>query len=149
MSKISSAKQAEVFCGCSPWGRSLGTNHSASSAYWYLRWSPIPLQGEQALRLLSLSLQTLWCRIAPYNRVLCSRLSKRTFPPWTTERLKGERYGTHSLDQVCPERVFLYRILNGTHALCVVIINVYFMIYTIINIYIVSDDALPSTARER
>ena len=43
----------------------------------------------------------------PYIRVLCSRLTKRTFLPWTTERLKGERYGTHSLGQVCPERMFL------------------------------------------
>ena len=43
----------------------------------------------------------------PYIRVLCSRLSKRTFLPWTTERLKGERHGTHSLGQVCPESVFL------------------------------------------
>ena len=32
---------------------------------------------------------------------------KRTFLPWTAERLKGERYGTHSLGQVCPERMFL------------------------------------------
>ena len=47
-------------------------------------------------------------RLLVSSMISCTfMLNKRTFLPWTTERLKGERYGTHSLDQVCPGRVFL------------------------------------------
>ena len=149
MSKISSAKQAEVFRGCS---------HEVAASERTVQLRPLIGIFDDLLHLYKVNKPSAYSvfhfkhsdvRWEPCIRVLCSRLGKRTFLPWTTERLKGERYGIHSLDQVCPESVFLYRILNGTHALCVVIVNVYSIIYTIINIYIVSDDALPSTARER
>ena len=149
MSKISSACLAEDICGCS---------HEVAASERTVLLRPLIGIFDDLLHLYKVNKPSAYSVFhfkhsdvgwKPYIRLLCSRLSKRTFLPWTTERLKGERYGTHSLDQMCPERVFLYRILNGTHALCVVIINVYSMICTIINIYIVSDDALPSTARER
>ena len=149
MSKISSACLAEDICGCS---------HEVAASERTVQLRPLIGIFDDLLHLYKVNKPSAYSvfhfkhsdvRWEPCIRVLCSRQSKRTFLPWTTERLKGERYGTHSLDQVCPGRVFLYRILNGTHALCVVIINVYFMIYAIINIYIVSDDTLPSTARER
>ena len=149
MSKISSAKQAEVFRGCS---------HEVAASERTVQLRPLIGIFDDLLHLYKVNKPSAYSvfhfkhsdvRWEPCIRVLCSRLGKRTFLPWTTERLKGERYGIHSLDQVCPESVFLYRILNGTHALCVVIVNVYSIIYTFINIYIVSDDALPSTARER
>ena len=107
MSKISSACLAEDICGCS---------HEVAASERTVLLRPLIGIFDDLLHLYKVNKPSAYSvfhfkhsdvRWEPCIRVLCSRLGKRTFPPWTTERLKGERYGTHSLGQVCPERMFL------------------------------------------